>query len=87
MNASGLSGNALQPHLQDAGGGQEQGDEDHGDRHQPEGPHLHHLRLVAVGLAAAHDRHGIGDHGHHHHHIGAIEGHVAVSGGDLVPWV
>ena len=76
-------GHALQPHLQDACGGEEQGDEDHRDRHQPEAPHLAHLGTLIVGGTTAQQRHRVADDRQHHQHVGAVEGHVTVGRGDL----
>src|SRR5690606_17605587 len=75
---------ALQPHLQNACRGEEQGDKDHGDGHQPEAPHFHDLSAIAHGIAdTTQFGHGIGDDGQHDHRIGSIERHVPVGRGDL----
>ena len=78
-----IGGDALQPDLQDAGAGEGQHHHAHADGHHPEGPHLQALRPLRVGLAATQDGHGVADHRDHHHHIGAVEGQVPVSGRDL----
>ncbi len=80
----GIVTEALQVDLQDACAGKEQGDEYHGDGHQPERPHFHALGTCTVaGFTTTHERHGVGDHRQYDHDISAIESHVTVGCSDL----
>jgi hypothetical protein len=76
----GFAVHPLQVGLDGVSEGQREGHEHHAARHQPERGHVQHL---VVGIAAEEMRQRIGDDRQVEADIGAVEGKVAMGGGDL----